>query len=331
MLRQITISQMDIKSIIDAAKNIWLSTHISADGDGIGSEIAFYHALKKKGLQPKIIHVDPASERYNYLLKNIEVMDAATLPPKLFSPSDVVFIFDTHDPKLCSPLFAQLQQAQVKTIFVDHHMTIKQNLANTLFFIDENASCTGELVLQLIRQLEISLEKNIAQALYTSLLFDTQSFRSMRDPIKILNMGKDLLLAGADHKEIHRYLFENWTHSKFNYLSKLITQVTYKNNEVALISITKADLKEFNLIADDVSDIVDMFMSLKNLVVSIVIREEDRDFYKLSFRSRDYEILSWARDFGGGGHLRSAGAWVHDSYENILARINGHIESKTQR
>ena len=141
-------------------------------------------------------------------------------------------------------------------------------------------------------------------------------------------MAQELLLAGADHKKIHRHLFENWTLSKFNYLSKLITQVTYKNNEVALISITKADLKEFNLIADDVSDIVDMFMSLKILVVSIVIREEDQNFYKLSFRSRDYEILSWAREFGGGGHLRSAGAWVHDSYDHILAKINAQIKAR---
>ena len=72
-MRQFTISNMDINSVISSAKNIWLSTHVSADGDGLGSEIAFFHALKKKGLSPKIIHVDAASERYNYLLQNIEI------------------------------------------------------------------------------------------------------------------------------------------------------------------------------------------------------------------------------------------------------------------
>ena len=318
---------MDINSVILTAKNIWLSTHISADGDGLGSEIAFFHALKKKGLNPKIIHVDTASERYNYLLQNIEVQTAGDTLQN-FSADDVVFIFDTHDPKLCAPLFDSLLASGMKIIFVDHHMTVKQNLANTEYFIDENASCTGELVLRLIRELNVELDKPIATALYTSLLFDTQSFKSMRDPVQVLQMGQDLLIAGADHKQIHRSLFENWTQSKFSYLSRLITQVQYKKNNVALISITKADLKEFNLIADDVSDIVDMFMSLKSLVVSIVIREEDKDFYKLSFRSRDYEILSWAREFGGGGHLRAAGAWVHDSYGNIISIIQRQIESK---
>lgn len=320
---------MDINSVISTAKNIWLSTHVSADGDGLGSEIAFFHALKKKGLTPKIIHVDRASERYNFLLQNIEIQDADSFAGS-FSPQDVVFIFDTHDPKLCQPLFDNLVHAGTKIVFVDHHMTVKQDIPNTEYFIDENASCTGELVLRLIRELEVEIDKQTATALYTSLLFDTQSFKNMRDPVQVLQMGKELLLAGAEHKQIHRYLFENWTQSKFNYLSKLITQVEFKKNNVALISIKKADLQEFNLIADDVSDIVDMFMSLKNLVVSIVIREEDHNYYKLSFRSRDYEILSWAREFGGGGHLRAAGAWVHDSYSNISARIQKQIDDKNQ-
>ncbi len=326
-MRQFTISKMDINSVVSAAKNIWLSTHISADGDGLGSEIAFYHALKKRGLKPRVIHVDKASERYHYLLENLEIL-AVESPELNISQDDVVFIFDTHDPKLCSPLIEKVLAVGAKIVFVDHHMTVKQNLPNTDYMIDEDASCTGELVLRLIREMSVEVDSATATALYTSLLFDTQSFKIMRDPVKVLQMGQDLILAGADHQQIHRHLFENWTRNKFNYLSKLITQVEYKRNDVALISITKSDLKEFGLISDDVSDIVDMFMSLKSLMVSIVIREEDQDFYKLSFRSRNYEILSWAREFGGGGHLRAAGAWVHDSYPNIISKIQRQIESR---
>lgn len=312
---------MDIQSVLAGAKNIWLSTHLAADGDGLGSEIAFYHALKKKGLSPKIIHVDLVSDRYQFLIGNIEVLDAVTLPKNQIGSNDAVFIFDTHDPKLCTPLFSHIAESRCRVVFVDHHMTSISYNENTTYHIDESASCTGELVLQLIRILGVTLDVQIATALYASLIFDTQSFKNMRDPIKVLEMGKELLLAGADHKTIHRELFETWTQNKFSYLSKLITQVTYKNNDTAIIVITKSDLHEFGLISDDVSDIVDMFMSLKNLVVSIVIREESSNFYKLSFRSRDYEILSWARVFGGGGHLRSAGAWVHDTFENVYSKI----------
>jgi nanoRNase/pAp phosphatase (c-di-AMP/oligoRNAs hydrolase) len=69
-------------------------------------------------------------------------------------------------------------------------------------------------------------------------------------------------------------------------------------------------------------------MTTKSLEVSVVIREENINYHKLSFRSRSGEILSWAQQFGGGGHLYSAGAWVEDSASNILKKIHQQITEK---
>lgn len=319
---------MDILPLLDAAKTIWLSTHKSADGDGLGSEIALYHALKNRNYSVKIIHNDPVPERYQFLLGNIEVLDSDKIDKNIFSSQDLTFIFDTHDPKLCAPLFGFLQESQSKIFFVDHHVVFERKLDNVGYHIDENASCTGEIVLDLIKKMNSHVDQNIATALYTSLLFDTQSFKLLRNPVKIFDMAKELIQAGANHNQIYSILFDNWSVNKMNYLSRLIHQVTYKNNDTAIICITKSDLNEFNLSTDDVSDLVDLFMSIKSLKTSIVVREDAHNYFKLSFRSRSKEILSWARVFGGGGHLYSAGAWVHDSAENILKKINVLIDSK---
>lgn len=319
---------MNIRPLLQAAKNIWLSTHKSSDGDGLGSEVALYHALKSLNLPVKIIHNDQAPERYHFLLAGLEITDVTKVDQNIFSDQDVALIFDTHDPKLCSPLFESLQAAGCKIIFVDHHIVFEKKLENVTYHINENASCTGEITLDLIKNLNIPITTDIASALYTSLLFDTQSFKLQRDSLQVFDMAKELILAGANHNQIYHYLFDNWTINKMNYLSKLISHVRYKNNEIAIISITKSDLKEFNLSTDDVSDLVDLFMLVKNLEASIVVREEAYNYYKLSFRSRSYEILSWAREFGGGGHLYSAGAWVHDSEENIIKKIHSQIETK---
>lgn len=320
--------QMNILPILNSAKTIWLSTHKSADGDGLGSEIALYHALKNKNYPVKIIHNDPAPERYHFLLDGIEVLNADKIDKNIFSTEDVAFIFDTHDPKLCAPLFGFLQEIKAKTIFVDHHVVFESRIENIIYHINENASCTGEITLDLIKKMNAEINPKIATALYTSLLFDTQNFKFQRDSIKVFDMAKELVLAGANHSEIYSFLFDNWSINKMNYLSKLINDVTYKNNQIAIISITKADLREFNLNTDDVCDLVDLFMSVKNLEGSIVIREDAHNYFKLSFRSRNIEILSWAREFGGGGHLHSAGAWVHDSSENILKKINAQIDAR---
>lgn len=320
--------RMNLLPILKKAKTIWLSTHKSADGDGLGSEIAFYHALKNENYPVKIIHNDSAPQRYQFLLEGIEVVAADKIDKNVFTTEDIAIVFDTHDPKLCAPLFEYLQEVSSKIIFIDHHIIFEKKIENVIYQINEKASCTGEIVLDLINKMNIKLDANIATALYTSLLFDTQNFKFQRDSAKVFDMAKELIQAGASHNRIHSFLFDNWSVNKMNYLSKLISEVTYKNDEIALIHITKSDLKEFSLSTDDVSDLVDLFMSVKNLKGSIVIREDAHNYFKLSFRSRTYEILSWARDFGGGGHLHSAGAWVHDSYENILKKINSQIDEK---
>lgn len=321
--------QMNLLPILKTAKTVWLSTHKSADGDGLGSEIALYHALTNLNYDVKIIHNDPVPKRYHFLLGEIKVIDADKIDQNCFSPEDVALIFDTHDPKLCAPLFGFLQESKVKIAFIDHHIVFEKKIENIIYHINENASCTGEIVLDLIHQMNAKIEPNIATALYTSLVFDTQNFKFQRDSIKVFDMARELIQTGANHSQIYSALFDTWSINKMNYLSKLINEVVYKNNKTAIISITKADLNEYNLCTDDVSDLVDLFMSVKNLEGSIVIREEAHNYYKLSFRSRTYEILSWAREFGGGGHLYSAGAWVHDSFEKIMKKINSQIEEKT--
>ena len=316
---------MDIKSLVGNAEKVWLSTHIGADGDGLGSEFAFFHALQKIGKNVRIVHNDPTPIRYKFLTDQIQVADSSTLDAAEFSENDLCLIFDTHDPKLCQPLISKLLLKKVKIIFVDHHVVLKTDTENAVYHIDETASCTGELTLDLIESLGIVPDAKIAGCLYASLIFDTQSFKTMRDPVRILEMAKKLVIAGADHKSIHRQLFENWTLNKFNYLSKLIKAVIYRE-DTAIINITKADLKEFNLNTDEVSDIVDLFMGLRSMNICVVIREENENFFKLSFRSRKTEILSWAREFGGGGHLYSAGAWVKGKETEILAKINSLID-----
>lgn len=326
-MRQISIEFMDVSNLVSGANRIWLSTHISADGDGLGSEMAFYHALKTKGLNPQLVHNDSVPKRYSFLIENLQIQNSHEMMSNQFNSGDVCFIFDTHDPKLCEPLFTKLREAKVKIVFIDHHITNKAQFENCVYIIDENASCTGELSYEIIQKLNVNLNTLMAEALYTSLIFDTQNYRTMRDPSKILKMAQTFIESGARHKEVYAHLFDNWTVDKFNYLAKLITKVSYKNNDTAIITISKSDLIEYKLSGDDVSDLVDLFMGLKNLKISIVLREEDHQSYKLSFRSRKNEILSWAREFGGGGHLYSAGAWVTDSETNIINKLHTLIKN----
>lgn len=320
---------MNIIDSLLSADTVWLSTHKNADGDGLGSEVAFYYALRSLGKKVQIIHNDSTPNRYHFLTEGIKVHSVDNLAEIKINANDFVVIFDTHDPLLCAPLFGFIQEKNIRTLFVDHHVPAKQILRSVDYLIDETACCTGEIVFELIKKFQITLTAEMATPLYASLIFDTQNFRFIRNSSRPFDMASTLLKAGANHTLIQQNLFDNWTIRKMNYLAHLIQTVDYKDQQkIAIIKINKQRLNEHHLEADDVSDFVDLFMGIQSLDVAIVIREDDTNFYKLSFRSRSYEILSWAQSFNGGGHLYSAGAWMKDSLKNIEQQIDSLIAQK---
>lgn len=311
--------------LIKSSENIILTTHINSDGDGLGSEVAMYHALKKINKNPQIIHNDRAADRYQFLFNQIEVWQIEDPRSQHFlEKAHLALIFDTHDEKLCRPLFTALESKQIPTLYVDHHVPVYKTSSHTHFMIDENATCTGEIVQSIIEKLNIPMDQQIAQAIYASLMFDTQCFKFIRNSAKPFLMAEKLLKYDVDHAAIQKKLFETWSVSKINFLAHLITQVEYlQNQKIAVLRIHKKDLEQFHLQQDQANDVIDFFMNIQSLQIAIVVREFGRDFYKLSFRSRsDFSILPWAQAFGGGGHLSSAGAWVQEPLAKIEEKLN---------
>ncbi len=322
---------------IKKAQNIILSTHKSSDGDGLGSEISMYLALKKMNKTVYFYHADKIPARYHFLAEKIPqaafISDINNLPmplPVSLPPSriegistDLVLIFDTHDPKLCAPLYDYMASRSVPIFFIDHHVPTEYITKSSSTYIDENASCTGEIVYELIKKLEISIDIQMASALYATLIFDTQNFKYIRDLRKPFQMASDLLLVGVDYEKIQQQIFAHWNIQKMNYLAYLIPKIIYKRGDsIAIIKILKHDLARFSVEVDQISDLVDLFMQIQTLTTAVVIREDSVNHHKLSFRSRGgAEALDWARSFDGGGHMMSSGAWVDKSMAEIEARL----------
>ncbi len=311
---------------IQKAQNIILSTHKNSDGDGLGSEISMYLALKKLKKTVRFFHSDTIPARYHFL--TAEIPEADFLNHLQLStdskPVDLVLIFDTHDPKLCSEVFDYSKLKNIPLFFIDHHVPTDYQTKKSHNFIDEAASCTGEIVYQLIKQLKVPVDTQMATSLYSSLIFDTQNFRFIRDFHKPFQMASELLSTGIDYEKIQQQLFAQWNVAKMNYLSFIISEAIYKKNDtVAIIKIYKKDLARFQVEVDQISDFVDLFMQINSLTVAVVIREESTTYHKISFRSRHGSAaLHWARSFNGGGHATSSGAWVEKSMSEIEDQLD---------
>ena len=336
MLIPTRLNSMNVDNIVKkirAAKNLILSTHRQCDGDGLGAILAIYHALKKVGMNVRVICVDEVPRKYNFLEseKYLEVYEDDK--DINIEPTDLVMIFDTNDRRLVEPLYTRLEEVSKEILFVDHHPILNEGPEPTPgSFIDTTAASTGEIAYFIIKSLGIRFDEKIARALYTSLAFDTQIFRYVKNSPNTHLICAELLAFERHSEEIHRSLFANYTRKKITYLGKVLSEVEYlADDRIALLSLTKKDLDDHELDMDDSRDVIDMIMNVNSVEASALIREESPGVYRMSLRSKGHvEVLSIAEHFGDGGHLYAAAAEtqgdlksIHESVKKLLlARVD---------
>lgn len=304
-----------------------LSTHRKSDGDGIGSEIAMAHALTKMGKRARVINVDAIPEKYNFLANKllVESYENGISP---IEKTDVTLIFDTNDKRLIEPLYSELEKKSNSICFIDHHPTLQKGpLPTETSWLNIDSASTGEMAYKIISELKIELDPNIAEALYTSIVFDTQLFRYIRRSGTSHEIAAKLLKENFDSLSVHRTLFGNYSATKLKFVAQSVSRVEFlAEDKIAIAIISKKDLEEFNLIAEDTRDIIDMIMNINTLEIAVLIREEGPEDYKVSFRSRGkYKVNQLAESLGGGGHAFASGATLLDNIKNIRKDLYANI------
>jgi phosphoesterase RecJ-like protein len=312
---------------IQLADRIVLSTHREPDGDGIGSQVGLYYALKKIGKDVRILNVDRIPKKYEFLNEE-SIIQSFETPHDQLEDSDLAIILDINDSRLIQPLYYDLEHLCEKIVFVDHHPVLQSGPELTKHsLIDTDAASTGELVFKIIRELGIDLDTKIARALYTSVAFDTQTFRFIRNSPNSHLIAAELLKFEKNPEEVHQYLFGSYTAEKVAFLSKVLRDIEfYHEKQIAYLSISQNDLKEYGLHIDETRDLVDMIMAIESLQAAVFVRDNGDNSYKFSFRSKGcVEFLSIAESVGGGGHPYAAGALVIGSIDKVKRRILDQI------
>jgi phosphoesterase RecJ-like protein len=307
---------------IKKAKKIILSTHRQCDGDGLGAQLALFHALKSLNKDVRILNVDPTPKKYAFIKGYQEIQYFERVFDAL-EPTDLILIFDTNDSRLIGELFNEFTRVCREVIFVDHHPILEHGPAPTVgSYIDTAAASTGEIVYNLIKGLKVEIDANMAQNLYTSIVFDTQLFRFIRSSPNSHLICAELLLHKINPEEVHRHLFGNQTISKISFLAKALLQIEYfADRKIAFLKVRDKDLIDLGLDIDETRDIIDMIMNIESIEVAVMFREDGVNDFKISFRSKGkYPVLAIAEDLGGGGHPFSAGAYKKGEFDKLKSR-----------
>ena len=295
-----------------------LTTHINADGDGCGSEIALAAWLRELGTEAFIVNPTPVPQSFHFLIPDESwVVDSTSAEAQeLCDGADIAVVLDTGEvPRIgrVRPLIDGLQ-----TVVIDHHPPGDRPIEG-VSFRDANACATGELVFDLIHRAGGPWPAIADLAMYVAIMTDTGSFRFSNTNPASLRIAAELVDRGVSPDETWRRIYGAVPRRRFHLLeSSLAFLEVDEEGGVAWMTVPADQFDALGAIADDLEGMVDYPRSVEGVEVGLLFRQIPRKGIKVSFRSNGaVNVNALARRFGGGGHVRAAGALIEGQMDQV--------------
>jgi phosphoesterase RecJ-like protein len=292
-----------LKTAIDSAKSILISTHIFPDADGIGSQISLCLALRSMGKNCICANEEELLERYKYLDKQNVV---TSIEKAKDTKPDLIIIVDTNTKERTGKkMMSYYSSVESNFLFIDHHPC--SAILSDDHCIDTTAAATGQIVGEFTEFMGIPFNTEMALALYTSIIIDTSSFRYPTVSSRTHLLVSKLLQTGIEPTTAYNGIYGTKTIQHLHLLGKILGSA--KSNEagnIYWIVFDQDDLDAFETDIEDTHAFINHLLIMDNIKVACMIRD-DGDQVKVSLRSTGIcDVGTIATTLGGGGHSHSA-------------------------
>lgn len=303
-----------------AGRSVVLSTHINADGDGCGSETALARLLIDMGMTVTIVNPTPWPEMFRFLLgDDLRVLDAK-MPESLkaLKNADLVLVLDISDIKRLGLLADTVRACTGVKQVIDHHVP-SDDPPSTEVFSDTTACATGELIFDVAAVLDLEITPTIANSLYVAMLTDTGGFRFSNTSPRCHTVAGQLLAAGVDPEAMYQRIYASQPVGRLYILrDALATLEVDPTYGLTWITVAAGSLEEHGVRPEDLDGIAEHARSVAGTRMAIFFRDLGHERVKISFRTTGKtDANAFARQFGGGGHVKAAGALISGSLESV--------------
>jgi len=300
------------------SKKILIISHENPDGDAVGSTLGLYFGLKK--LNKRVVPVLP-----NKVPQIYSFLEGAELIKTDFNPKDidVAIILDCSDIGRVESLKKKLMKIPIK-INIDHHPS---NFSfGELNFIDPTSSSTSELVLKLLNELNVEVDKSIANPLYVGIMTDTGSFRFPNTTLKTFEAATYLVRHGAEASYLAKMVYNMKPLKALKILGRALEKLKKKDHLIYSVLLL-SDFEEFDASEEDAEGAVEFLNKSREADVAVLLKERRENYFKVSMRSKDsVDVKKIAMKFGGGGHINAAGFEIEGEPEEIIESIIKEIK-----
>lgn len=305
----------EVIKMLNESKNISIYTHINTDCDALGSALALKEAM-------------------NGLGKNVDIYIHSNFPAAFDFYGDLSFINQKsiegkYDLAVCVDCASEARLGKYKftyrkglrkTLCIDHH--ISNELFCKVNYIKQ-ASSTAEMLFEILRAMNVHFTPSMCRNLLSGIMTDTGKFMHGVTDKTFVVVSKLLKFGKIKIEEVSTPLFNSMTLDNFELLKKVYEKIEFlADNKLAVILLNRRDFIDTNTTLDDTDAFPDVLLQLKCVQFGILASEDDKGYFRVSFRSKgEISARAVAESFGGGGHLNASGCKIFGSFDDVKQQL----------
>ncbi len=325
--RDAAIREQVLERIREDSKFV-LAAHESPDGDALGSLVGMQGLLTALG-KDSVMFIAPDDLPLPNEYRVFALDGLIQAPPADIGERTAVFL----DCGNIDRNSASVLRDGRHLLNIDHHHD--NTRFGTLDYVVPSASCTAEIVWDLMHGLGVRPTPVVAQALYVGLITDTGRFMYENTGPRAHEMAAELIEAGVDVQGAYRQLYEELPPGKLALLALALGKVQrFDSGELTLAALSAEDFKAAAAEESYSEGIIDQLRAVQGTKVAALVREltsgERKGQRKVSLRATDddVDVSAIARAQGGGGHRRAAGFSTALNLDELIAFLRAQIAAQ---
>lgn len=314
-----------IRQAVEAGERVVVASHVSPDGDTLGGALAMHLGLERLGLRstPTVGETPLKVPAALAELPGVpDLLPPSALPPP--SEVDLLITVDVASRDRLGRVTAYLD-AGVPCLVIDHHASADG--FGDLEVIAPRAAAAVQVVDEILRRLDVPLDRELATCLYAGLVTDTGRFGHANTDGSVMQLAGRLIDAGAPHAEMISRLFDTRSLGELHLLAVALGRLAFVP-DVALVHthVTHRELEEQGLGLEALEAVIDVVRSADLAEVAFVSKPALDGTWRGSLRSRGrIDVGAIATRLGGGGHAMAAGFSTTSDPDDIVAEVVAHL------
>jgi bifunctional oligoribonuclease and PAP phosphatase NrnA len=305
-----------------------LVTHENPDGDALGSLIATQEILTALG-KDSVMFIDSHEFPLPYEYRFFPLSGLVSEPPADIDDRTIVFLDCGNLERNPAEAF---RRPGAHILNIDHHHD--NTRFGTVNHVVPDASCTAEIIYDLMGALGVAPTPTIADALYVGLITDTGRFMYQNTGAGAHEMAAQLIEAGVDVQEIYRHVYEDVPYGKLALLARGLANVRrFDDGRLTVTQLSESDFAASDAEESYSEGVIDHLRAVKGTAVAALIRDRIGDAdgaRKVSLRASDerVDVSAIARAQGGGGHRQAAGFTTSMELDELVGFLRGEVAAQ---